>query len=261
MSSTNKNKATNKFKAAVIGKRVSPSTEDRAMGRLLIIIGITLAAVAFMIIMRRASVGSISLMGWLYINVYPWFRWVAAALCAASVVWYVYSRYFAMRDETDALFTTTEIVGCAASLAFASWYLYASDNFYPTLVFVIAAGLLGVASQMMSPLFFRFTFLTCLGAGFWWLANTTDILLGNIGLYLIAALIVAVFVALKISEKNNPADNVAMPSVAFAFPVLAVLCVVTAIISCAASVAMPYVIYAYIALFVVTSIICTVKKR
>lgn len=260
MASTNKNKASNKFKAFIIGRRVEPSSEDRIVTRLLIVLGVAAAAVVLLILMHRLMVGSMSLLGWVYTYIYPWFRWVAVALFAAAIVWHVYTRYFALNDEKESLFTTSEVIGVTACLAFSIWYLYADDNYYPTLVIVIAAGLLGVLAQMFTPIFFRFTLLTSLGAGFWWLAYSGDKTLGCIGLYFIAALILGVFVALKATESKYPADkNVKVPLTP-AFLVLAALCVITGVISCAVPAVMPYVVYAYPALFAVTGILCTVNK-
>lgn len=261
MSNTNKNKMTNKFKEAVIGKRAEAGSEDRAMGRIIIMIGIVIAAVVLLLVMRSVTVGNYTLMAWVYSNIYPWLRWIAAALVVAAVVWFVYSRYFALRDETDSLFTTGEIVGCAAAFAYSLWYLYAGDNFYPTLVFVIAVGVLGILSQMVSPIFFRFTLLTCLGAWLWWIVYTGDKTLGSVGLYVIAAIIIALFAAVKISDGKYPADKDVRVPLVPAFLALAALCVLTAVLSLTAAVVMPYVVYAYLALFLATGIICTFSRR
>lgn len=261
MSNTNKNKETNKLKEAVIGKRAAVGSEDKAMGRMIIMIGVVIAAVVLLLVMRRVTVGNYTLMAWVYTYIYPWFRWIAAVLVVAAVVWFVYSRYFALRDETDSLFTTGEIVGCTASFAFALWYLYAADNFYPTLVFIIAVGLLGILSQLVSPIFFRFSLLTSLGAWLWWLLYTDDKTLGSVGLYVIAAIIIGLFVAVKISDAKYPADKDVKVPLVPAFLVLAALCVLTSVLSLTAAVVMPYVVYAYLALFLATGIICTFSRR
>ena len=261
MSSTNKNRTQSKFKAAVIGRRVEPSTEDRAVWRLLIIIGVTVAAILLLILMRHVKVGNMTLMGWVYSNVYFWFRWVAVALFALSIVWFVYSKYFLERDETDSFVTTGTIVGCMAVLAFVSWYLYASDNYYPVLVMVSAAGVIGIMSQMVSPLFLRLAIVCGVGACGCWLAATSDLVLGNIILYAVAAFISAVFIALKISDGKHPADRSVRVPLVPAFIALAVLCVAAAVVSCFAAAALLYITIAFPVLLIASGIMCTVAKR
>ena len=257
---SSKNKNPNKFKALVIGKRTEPSTEDRALYRLLIVLGITIAAVVLLFVMHSVKVGSMSLMGWAYINIYPWFRWVAVALFAAAIAWRVYVGYFALRDESDSLFSSKAIVGLTAAVAFASWYLYASDNYYPTMVFVIAAGLLGLFAQMTSPVFFRFTLLTSLGAGFWWIAHKGDATLGYIGLFGIAALVVCVWLALLLTEKRYPDDGDVKVPLVPGFLALACICTAVAVIGLVLPAAMPYAVIAFPAVFLAAGIICTVRK-
>ncbi|MBO4217401.1 MAG: hypothetical protein J5940_05620 [Clostridia bacterium] len=251
----------NKLKEAVISESTSPKSEDRAMGRLLIIFGIAVAAIVLLIVMKNAAVGNMTLMAWVYAYVYPWMRWVSFVLFAAAVVWLVYSRYFALRDESESLFTSGEILGCTAGFAVCLSLLYSGDNFYPALVFVIAAGVLGVLSQIVKTLFFRFTFLTCLGAGLWWLAWAQDRTFGVVALFALAAFIAAVLAALAVSDAKYPSEKEIRVPLKAEFIILAVLCAAAGVIALTAPAVMPYVIYAYPALYVATVLICTFNKR